>query len=250
MEKRKRQRQKKKESKEKDRGPNPHVIYLLPVGWLMNRSAWRAFSSPSRVSLRQWRPFWRPLTSLTGQLLPLDFLLSGTRGGICGDGGRKGGDSGEWLKTQFDAWTIGWMNEWSFYRDWEMGKSMNEWKNKWINERANEWMNKWMYKVYSTRIWKKRIVLFLSTFHCFGLKKKNHHWLCPSAIRCRRWWSWCSCHDSRSGLLNLGEVRSMCPKPTCRAGRFCMSLSPLSIAPYGLPVCFWADTVQVHIKEW
>ena len=152
MEKRKRQRQKKKESKEKDRGPNPHVIYLLRlVGWWIGLLG---------------APFPLPLEYLWGSEGPFDDHWLRWRASSCrwtsycreqggeyvGMVGGRGGDSGERLKTQFDAWTIGWMNEWSFYRDWEMGKSMNEWKNKWINERANEWMNKWMYKVYSTRI--------------------------------------------------------------------------------------------------
>ena len=48
-----------------------------------------------------------------------------------------------------------------------------------MNEQMNVQIEQYAY------IKEKNCVFIYLTFHCYD-SKKNHHWLCPSAIRCRR----------------------------------------------------------------
>ena len=180
----------------------PMSFLFTPVGRLVDWPVWGAVFSPFRGSHAQWRPFWRPMVSLTGQL---GLLLSSKRG--CGRGKRKRlllkKCNGWWLDKRLIDWLIDW------------NKGMADWMNGILKETKTKCSSKLCEEEVNYKCVDISIYISLLWIDSARLGKK-YHCLGPFAIRFRRWWSWRFCRDFASELLSHGGRRSTYRWRWCR----------------------------------
>ena len=138
----------------------PMSFLFTPVGRLVDWPVWGAVFSPFRGSHAQWRPFWRPMVSLTGQL---GLLLSSKRG--CGRGKRKRlllkKCNGWWLDKRLIDWLIDW------------NKGMADWMNGILKETKTKCSSKLCEEEVNYKCVDISIYISLLWIDSSRLKKKN-----------------------------------------------------------------------------
>ena len=123
------------------------------------------------------------------------------------------------------------------------------------------WKKNWLI-IYSTCIGeierKKLYWLSLSFFYNSLLlnyiyqngRKKNHHCLCLSPIRFRRWWFWQFCHDFGSEQWTLYACHSKSLERSCPVRMSYTSPFPLNTFRRDLQRHFLTCTDKVHVKKY